>query len=81
MILFFESITLKQLTTLIAGMGISPGNNLLIGNQLGHGQDDAHVTMHQLVITFRGKINDKNKGTSIFFKPVALYTHTTLQPM
>jgi hypothetical protein len=40
-----------------------------------------YVTKHQLVITFRGKINDKNKGTSIFFKQIALYTLTTLQPM
>jgi hypothetical protein len=54
------------------GMSLSPGNHLLITATNLVVVKMTHVTMHKLVITFRGKLNDKNKATSIFFKPIAL---------
>ncbi len=63
------------------GMSLSPGIHLLITATNMVVVKMTHVTMHQLVITLRGKINYKNKATTIFFKPIALYTHTVLQPM
>jgi hypothetical protein len=51
----------------VAGMDISPSNHLLIMATNMVVVKVTHVTMHKLVITFRGKLNDKNKSMSIFF--------------